>query len=296
MPVTLDAITEAMFEALEALVPDPLPPVGKAFPPGSDLAGLARATPYVRRIAAVVKRLAATDVLAADDAVPLAGCAADWRHTDRAVDHVGPMTGWLLLIAGHQRMLDLSHVTTGGEVPIITRGAEYRLPHEHPLAAWGEAVVPALLGDEDGGVLDLANPGPLAESLQHVVPLLYEVLVRAQSLVEGRVVDALYRATQRVDVSSGYRGVFTRRRIAEQVAVVRVLLVELGLATWIPQRGRNVGKLEVTPLGCFGYLIFKAAVDGVWPELEKVFREHGYIPCDGGYINSAELPVDISLN
>ena len=295
MPVTPHAIAEAMFESIEALDPESLPPVTEVFPPDVNLEEFAAATPYVRRIAAVVDRLATTDVLEAVAALPLAGSAADWGHSDRPAEHAVFMTGYLLLIAGYQHMIDTSNVIAD-QVPIITAGAEQALPREHPLAAWGEAVVPALVGDIDGGVLDFVDPGPLAESLRYVLPLLYEVLVRAQSLFEGDVVDALYGAAQRLDLGRAYRGVFTRRRIAAHVGVMRALLVELGLAAWKPQPGRAVGTLEVTPLGCFGYLIFKADIGGVWPELEAWFQEHGYVPCDGGYINSADLPVPISLN
>ena len=295
MPVTPRDITEAMFESLYSLIPDPQPSIAEAFPPEANLLALAAATPYVCRVAAVLDRLKAEDVLDAQAAALLAREASDWHHLDRPAEQGGLLAYWELMVAGSQRMIEFVD-GPDGEMTSVSAGSRHVLPQVHPVAAWGEAIVPALLGDSDGGLLDILYPGVLATSLQPVVPLLFEVVVRAQSISEGSVSDVLSGVAQRLRLDRAYRGAFTRRRIAAQVGVVRALLVELGLVTWTPHHGRVVGTIEVTPLGCFGYLIFKAELTGLWPEVDAVFEEHGFIRCDGGYIDTADLPIPLSLN
>ena len=80
------------------------------------------------------------------------------------------------------------------------------------------------------------------------------------------------------------------------MAFIRALLVELGVVAWRPVQGRRRGLLEVTALGCFGYMLFKMSVDGVWPELEALLEEAGYLPCDGGYVHRDDIPMPISAN
>ena len=295
MPFTPRDITEAMFESLYSLIPDPQPSIADAFPPDANLVSLAAATRYVCRIAAVLDRLKAVDVLDAHAAALLAREASDWRHLDRPTEHAGLIAYWELMVAGSQRLIEFVD-GPHGEMTSVTAGSRHALPQVHPVAAWGEAIVPALLGDSEGGLLDILAPGILARSLQPVVPLLYEVVVRAQSISEGSVTDVLSGVAQRLRLDHAYRGAFTRRRIAAHVGVMRALMVELGLVTWTPHHGRAFGTIDVTPLGCFGYLIFKAEIGGPRPELDAAIQEDGYIPCEGGYIDTADLPVSFSLN
>ena len=283
-------------ERLHDLIPDPadVTSVREHFPEGINLAALAAATPFVRRVAAVADRLDVVDVLEAAAAVRLAASAADRRHIEGTFDHATIVAGWLLLIAGHAGLIDFADGTE--EVPLFSAGTQRALLADHPLAAWGEAFLPVLLGDCEGGLLNLVAPGPLADALRYVPGLLFEVVVRARSVSERDVVDALCAEANQRGLADRHRGAFTRRQIETQVALMRALLVELGVVTWRRIPGRRRGVMEVTALGCFGYLLFKASVEGVWPELEMLFAEAGYLPCNGGYVHRDDIPMPISAN
>ena len=283
-------------ECLHDLIPDAedVAPTSQYFPEGTNLAALAAATPFVQRIAAVAGRLDVADVIEAAEAVCLAASAAGRRHIEGTFDHATIVAGWLLLIAGNVGLVDFAGGTD--EVPLFGAGPERSLLKVHPLAAWGDAFVPALLGDCDGGLLNLVGSGPLAHALRLTPGILFEVVVRARKVNECDVVDALQAEAHATGLAERHRGVFTRRHIATQVALVRALLVELGAVTWRPVQGRRRGVLEVTALGCIGYMIFKASVDGVWPELAALFDEAGYLPCNGGYVHRDDIPIPISAN
>ena len=282
-------------ESLHALVPDPLPTDPTTLPEGSSFATLAAQTPFIRRIAAVCARLDETDVLEAEPAMGLAALAAPCDHIHGTLEHAAVMAGWLLWAVEEPGVVRFDP-RDDPLSPLIYAGPQRALVDEHPLAVWGESLIPSLLGASDGGLLDIVGRGALSEAMWFVPATLYEVLVYARTVNEDDVVDALHREAQATGLARTHPRAFTRRSIAMYVAVIRALFVELGLARWTPQQDRRRGRLDVTALGCLGLVIVKAEIDGVWPELDAFFRKAGYLPCDGGYVNIDDLPVDISPN
>jgi hypothetical protein len=282
-------------DSLHALVPDPLPTDPTTLPEGSSFATLAAETPFLRRIAAVCARLDETDVLESESAMGLAALAAPCEHIDGTFEHAAVLAGWLLWAAEGPGVVRFDP-RKDPLSPLISAGPQRQLVNDHPLAVWGESLSPALLGASDGGLLDTIGRGALSEAMWFVPATLYEVLVLARTVNDDDVLEALHREAQTTGLAQAHRREFTRRNIAIYVAVIRALLVELGLARWIPQHGRRHGRLEVTTLGRLGYVIVKSEIDGVWPELDAFLRKKGYLPCDGGYVNLDDVPVDISPN
>jgi hypothetical protein len=292
MPSAADT---SLGESLHALVPDPLPTDPTTLPEGSSFATLAADTPLIRRIAAVCARLDEADVLEAEPAMGLAALAAPCEHIDGAFEHAAVLAGWLLWAVEEPGVVRFDP-RDDPLSPLICTGPQRALVEEHPLAVWGQSLIPSLLGASDGGLLDIVGRGPVSQAMWFVPATLYEVLVCARTVNEGDVINALHREAQATGLARTHPRPFTRRSIAMYVAVIRALLVELGLARWAPQQGRRRGDLEVTPLGRLGLLIVKAELGGVWPELDAFFRKAGYLPCDGGYVKLADVPVDISPN
>ena len=282
-------------ESLHALVPDPLPTEPTTLPEGSSFATLAAETPFLKRIGAVCERLDETDVLEAEPAMGLAALAAPCTHVDGAFEHAAVLAGWLLWAVEEPGVVRFDP-REDPLSPLICAGPQRALVNDHPLAVWGQSLIPSLLGATDGSILDIVGRGALSSAMWFVPATLYEVLVYARTVKEGDVVDALHREAQATGLARAHPRTFTRRGIAMYVAVIRALLVELGLARWTPQHGRRRGVLEVTPLGRLGLVIVKAELVGVWPELDAFFQKAGYLPCDGGYVNLDDVPVDISPN
>ncbi len=52
----------------------------------------------------------------------------------------------------------------------------------------------------------------------------------------------------------------------------------------------------MTALGAFGYLIWDTVMHPPAPAVQRWLADAGYLPCDGGYINTADPPVSISPN
>lgn len=268
----------------------PLGPRAKeVFPDDTDLAALAADTPYVQRLAAVVRRLRDVEVLSIHDAARIATSAATTRHHDGSAVPPYSTVGYLLAVSIQQGLLDIDDRPGGTELLFV--GPQHDDVDGHPLAAVGEAVVPALLGAGVDGVLGGLR-SRLSEEMALVPALLYQLLAHSTHVELETVVAALHAEARR---QPGLRGT-SRRRIESCVATVRALLVELGLAVWTPGPGGRHGQLDLAPLGCFALILFKADIEGVWPELEELFGDAGYLPCDGGYVHIDDVPIPLSNN
>ncbi len=254
-----------------------------------DLAQLAQATPYVARVCAILDRLDAVDVMSFSTTLWCARDAASTWHIRGGGDLAG-FLGHMLLVASHQRLIHI--VEDGPADGLITAGPERALAEVHPLAVWGEAVVPALLGDCDAGLLNLTHRTALAGAMRAVPGLLYQLLVRGPTDLRD-VRDALHAESRRKVLHIQPP---SRRQLEAHLAAVRGLFVELGLAEWHPDRGGRLGRLEMTPLGVFGFIIWHTELEGPSPMLQALLTDRGYLPCDGGYVNTRDLPVPISPN
>lgn len=267
--------------SLEARLDDPpgACPARDAVPAGSGLPPLAAATPYLRRLDALAMRIECTGVLGLHvrACVDEMSCAVDPPAAPVNASHPRALWAGLLEAAITARLLRLDE-----ERGRLHLGPEASLIAEHPLAAWGESLIPALLGDGLNGTA--TRPRWYDDRLATVPALLFQRLVYA-----GGDVDLMGDADAlRDEIEAGRPlGLLapTRVDVQDRIAVVVAVLVELGLVSWMPEGASRLGTAAVTPLGLFGNVVLACGVDDEPPPaVAELLAAEGYTRVEGGYL------------
>ena len=269
----------ALGECLAALIPDTPPwTAEETYPEGFDLAGLAAATPFVRRMRALGERLTQVEALTLASAVTVMATAAPTGHVYGSIARGRGFHGYMALIGGTATVLDLHEDAEGAHH--VLPGPEPDLAQHHPLAVWGEALLPLLLCDPvDIIAADTHTRGGLLKFLPIAV---FELVMHAREAHVRTVVDRLLTEASELNRLYPCPGGWSRSRVTRYLNIVLALLVEMGVTTW---DGDRDGTVACTPLGLFGNVLLKASLHGPWPELEQQLTDAGYARCGEGYVN-----------
>jgi hypothetical protein len=249
------------------------------------------ATPFVRRFAALAESLPPRGM-------PVLG-ALKFLHDAAPTDHFAHLDGdpldpikVLTMAALDGAVLDCRQAPPPISLRLL-RGAETWTLAEHPLAAWGQALLPALLHnpvDAVGRVTDWE-----AARWATVPALLCQLLAKANGATD---LDPLAVALH--DEIRGRAGRRVRPRqasVAGHLRLIVALFVEFGLVTVEDVSARSLGAARITPLGLFTLLLLQAEIDGEVPDaFAEALAEAGYLRCDRGYVRPEDLPFVPSLN
>jgi len=275
--------SEMLWDGLNALSDDePVPLAGSVEAhEETNLAELAAATPYLRRVAAV-HRAAAHGGLHVDKVHVTGRTAATMRGHERGVLSEREVLTELLGSAIDARLLAVDTTTCR-----LHPGAEASLITGHPLAAWGEALPIVVHGDP------LAGGGQLTETAA-LLPLLYQYVVRTPERELEPCVHAVWREmAERADGRGGRHP--SQRAVGDLLASLVALLEELGAIVWQPTPGR-LGTAARTFLGAFGWTLLMTDEHGPTPAVDELLQGAGYLPAAGGYVHRDDLPAGICDN
>ncbi|MBW3663396.1 MAG: hypothetical protein KY469_09880 [Actinobacteria bacterium] len=257
---------------------------------------LAAASPFVSRLLPVARWVGLG--VPAEQALDRFARGAPNEHLEAAGV---PVEEWMHFVIGVAWAADLvEYQRVGRRELVLRRGVDGDLLAHHPTAAWGAAVLQALLSD----VLFVPR-GTRFDDPEgcHAVPLLVFQYVftgvgHGPRGACGRVdLDPLVAAlTDEVRVRGGV-GAPTDDEIVAGLRCVAALLVELGLVTWEPAPSPRIGTAHLSSLGILAWMLWTNELSEETPDfVDEFIRESGYLRADGGYLDPNAGPAPPSWN